>query len=104
MLTLLDQPDLIRSVWCTDEDLVVTLKDGHTVSAPLWWYPRLLKATPPQRAAVEIGRFGIHWKEIDRRGCRAGGPHGRRQGAGRRGTGRGLAPPRPFLAFPAAFA
>jgi hypothetical protein len=61
----IDQPDLIRSVWCTDEDLVVTLKDGRTVSAPLWWYPRLLKATPAQRAAFEIGRFGIHWKEID---------------------------------------
>jgi hypothetical protein len=61
----LDQPDLIKSVWCTDEDLVVTLKDGRTVSAPLWWYRRLLKATPAQRAAFEIGRFGIHWAAID---------------------------------------
>jgi hypothetical protein len=61
----LDQPDLIRSVWCTDEDLVVSLTDGRTVSAPLWWYPRLLGATPAQRAACEIGRFGIHWEEID---------------------------------------
>ena len=61
----LDRPDLIRSVWCTDEDLVVMLKDGLTVSAPLWWYPRLLKATPAQHAAFEIGRFRIHWEEID---------------------------------------
>jgi hypothetical protein len=59
------QPDLIRSVWCTDHDLVLTLKDGRTVSAPLWWYPRLLRATAAQRAAFEIGRFGIHWEEID---------------------------------------
>ncbi|HEX5078690.1 MAG TPA: DUF2442 domain-containing protein [Geminicoccaceae bacterium] len=65
MPTLLDQPDLIRSVWRTDRDLVVTLKDGRTVSAPLWWYPRLLKATPAQRVACEIGRFGLHWEEID---------------------------------------
>ena len=56
MPTGLDRPDLIRSVRCTDEDLVVTLKDGRTVSVPLWWYPRLLKATPAQRAAFEIGR------------------------------------------------
>jgi hypothetical protein len=52
-------------VWCTDEDLVETLKDGRTVSVPLWRYPRLLKATPAQRAAFEIGRLGIHWEEID---------------------------------------
>jgi Protein of unknown function (DUF2442) len=65
MPTGLDQPNLIRSVWCTDHDLVVTLKHGRTVSAPLWSYPRLLKAMPAQRAAFEIGRFGIHWEEID---------------------------------------
>lgn len=27
--------------------------------------PRLLQATPEQRAQLEIGRFGIHWPEID---------------------------------------
>ena len=61
----LEQPDLIASVRCTDSDLVVELIDGRTVSAPLWWYPRLLQATPEQRAQFEIGRFGIHWPEID---------------------------------------
>lgn len=61
----LEQPDLIASVRCTDSDLVVELIDGRTISAPLWWYPRLLQATPEQRAQFEIGRFGIHWPEID---------------------------------------
>jgi hypothetical protein len=60
-----EQPDLIASVRCTDRDLVVVLIDGRTVTVPLWWYPRLLRATPEQRANFEIGRFGIHWPEID---------------------------------------
>ena len=64
-ISAIERPDLIASVRCTDRDLVVSLKDGRTVSAPLWWYPRLLRATPEQRANLEIGRFGIHWPEID---------------------------------------
>ena len=37
------------------------------VSVPLAWFPRLLDATPKQRAAWElIGRgMGIHWEAID---------------------------------------
>ena len=61
----IEQPDLIKSVWCTDHDLVVSLKDGRTVTIPLWWYPTLFEATPTQHAKVEIGRYGIHWPEID---------------------------------------
>jgi hypothetical protein len=61
----LERPDLIASARCTDRDLVVVLTDGRTVTAPLWWYPRLLRATPEQRANFEVGRFGIHWPEID---------------------------------------
>ena len=60
-----EQADLIKSVWCTDTDLVVALHDGRRVTVPLWWYPRLLNATPEQRAKAEIGRFGIHWEDID---------------------------------------
>jgi Protein of unknown function (DUF2442) len=60
-----ERPDLIASVRCSERDLVVALTDGRTVTAPLWWYPRLLRATPEQRANFEIGRFGIHWPEID---------------------------------------
>lgn len=59
------RPDLIKSVWCTDQDLVVSLTDGRTLSVPLWWYPRLFKATAVERARFEIGSFGIHWPGID---------------------------------------
>lgn len=61
----LEHPDLIRAARCTDTDLVVSLRDGRTITVPLWWYPRLLAATPAQRTRLEIGRFGLHWPEID---------------------------------------
>jgi hypothetical protein len=44
---------------------MVALTDGRTLTVPLWWYPRLLRATPAQREHFEIGRFGVHWPEID---------------------------------------
>ena len=61
----LDRPDLIASVRVDDRELVVALTDGRTLTVPLWWYPRLLHATPAQRERFEIGRFGMHWPEID---------------------------------------
>jgi hypothetical protein len=47
--------------------LIVDLMDGRTISVPLAWYPRLLKASPEQRERWEVagGGFGIHWPEID---------------------------------------
>ncbi len=57
----------VRHVECTDDTLVVDLVDGRSISVPLAWYPRLLTATPEQRANWKIaaGGFGIHWPEID---------------------------------------
>ena len=51
----------------TDDELIVGLADGRRVSAPLEWYPRLLSASPSQRANWRlIGRgVGIHWEDID---------------------------------------
>jgi hypothetical protein len=40
---------LIDDVQITDDDLVVSLMDGRTVSVPLVWFPRLLAATVQQR-------------------------------------------------------
>jgi Protein of unknown function (DUF2442) len=50
-----------------EASLVVDLMDGRTISAPLAWYPRLLHATPAQRADWEKcgGGYGIHWPDID---------------------------------------
>ena len=43
------------------------LADGRSISVPLAWYPRLLHASPAQRANFEIsgGGYGIHWPELD---------------------------------------
>jgi hypothetical protein len=51
----------------TDDELVVTLADARRVSAPLEWFPRLLQASPKQRANWRlIGRgVGIHWEDVD---------------------------------------
>ncbi len=50
---------------CDGESLTVTLADGRSVSTPLWWYPRLFKASPAARAHTELMPLGIHWPEID---------------------------------------
>jgi hypothetical protein len=51
----------------TDDEIIVDLVDGRRVSAPLEWFPRLLNATPAQRANWNlIGRgVGIHWEDVD---------------------------------------
>ena len=50
---------------CDDVQLHVTLADGRALSAPLWWYPRLVKASPDERKVVELSPLGIHWPKID---------------------------------------
>lgn len=54
-------------VSCKADALKVVLADGRTVSVPLAWFPRLLAATPKQRADWELigGGIGIHWEAID---------------------------------------
>ena len=39
--------------------------DGRVIAVPLAWFPRLLHATPEQRAKVEISPMGLHWDELD---------------------------------------
>ena len=57
----------VEAVYFTRDSIVVDLADGRTISAPLTWYPRLLKATSKQRSHWELcgGGFGIHWPDID---------------------------------------
>lgn len=45
----------------------VELVDGRTLGVPLAWFPRLLNATPEQRARFRIGASGegLHWEELD---------------------------------------
>ena len=58
---------LAWKVWATDEELWLELDDGRRLGVPLAWFPRLVKATPAQRANFEfIGDGeGIHWPDVD---------------------------------------
>jgi len=55
------------SVECTDDELNVALTDGRKLSVPLVWFPRLLAATPAQRADWRLigGGEGIRWEFLD---------------------------------------
>ena len=50
---------------CDAQYLNVTLADGRTLSTPLWWYPRLSKASSTARAIIELMPMGMHWPELD---------------------------------------
>jgi hypothetical protein len=56
-----------RTVRFDEGTLWVDLADGRTIGAPLAWFPRLLHATPEERAAVRISASGrgLHWDGID---------------------------------------
>ena len=57
----------VKAVQIDEYTLSVELMDGRTISIPLAWFPRLLKATQEQREQWQIcgGGYGIHWEEID---------------------------------------
>jgi hypothetical protein len=57
----------VMDVCITDDTISVDLYDGRTITVPLAWYPRLLHATPAQRANWRIAGagYGIHWPDVD---------------------------------------
>lgn len=57
----------IVGVDSTEDELRVEFLDGRAITVPLAWYPRLLHATPEQRAKWVIagGGYGIHWPDVD---------------------------------------
>ena len=57
----------VKDVSFSEDALSVSLMDGRTITVPLTWYPRLLKANPSSRLNWEIcgGGYGIHWPDID---------------------------------------
>lgn len=50
---------------CDDSFLNVTLADGRALRTPLWWYPRLAKASGDERNVIELMPMGMHWPQID---------------------------------------
>ncbi len=62
-----DVHPLAENVRFTEDDMVVALVDGRTVSVPLVWFPRLAGATREQLENYELlgDGEGIHWPDID---------------------------------------
>ena len=58
---------LASAVEVTEDELVVGLKDGRSVSVPLAWFPRLLHGTADERRNWELlgDGEGIHWPDLD---------------------------------------
>jgi hypothetical protein len=58
---------LATSVECTDDELIVALSDGRTLSVPLAWFPRLLGATSAERSDWRLigSGEGIRWEALD---------------------------------------
>jgi len=54
-----------KAVRFDDDSMWVDLDDGRRVAVPLAWFPRLLAATPEQRAQYELSPRGIHWEALD---------------------------------------
>ena len=54
-----------KSVRFDDNSMWVDLADGRVIAVPLAWFPRLMRATPEQRANVELSPRGLHWDELD---------------------------------------
>lgn len=49
MNTLAINNPLASEIKCTEDELIVSLKDGRVLHLPLSWFPKLLHATPSQR-------------------------------------------------------
>ena len=58
---------LAQSVNVSDDALSVDLADGRTITAPLAWFPRLVRAAPADRDNWRIICDGerIQWPSID---------------------------------------
>ena len=74
-----------EDVTVSDDTLCVDLSDCRSISVPLAWYPRLLRATSAERKRWRlIGRgLGIRWEDLDEdisvEGLLAGKPSGESQ-------------------------
>jgi Protein of unknown function (DUF2442) len=56
-----------ETVTITGDEIAVELSDGRSISAPLAWYPRLLRGTAEERSNWRLigGGVGIHWPALD---------------------------------------
>jgi hypothetical protein len=57
----------VANVAVTDDSLSVSLMDGRTITVPVVWFPKLLRASAQQRNnwKVSAAGYGIHWPDLD---------------------------------------
>ena len=67
MSTAVSADPRIVEVRVTDDEIIVALADGRTLSVPLAWSWRLSEASAAQRGRFEIlgDGIGVRWPEID---------------------------------------
>jgi hypothetical protein len=68
MITLtLDAEPTAAEIKVEQEQLVLFLMDGRTLTIPLAWYPRLAHATPAERENCQLlgDGYAIEWPDLD---------------------------------------
>lgn len=91
-LTLETEP-IAHQVSITEDNLIVALVDGRSLSIPLAWYPRLQHATLQERQNWELlgGGYAIAWADLDEHIGVEGLLAGRRSGESQKSFERWLA-------------
>ena len=66
MNTLVADP-IARNLQFKDDIMWIDRADGRRLGVPLAYFPRLLRATPGQRARYTVsgGGTGLHWDDLD---------------------------------------
>ena len=55
----------IRKLWFANNRIYIQTTEGEELYQSLYFYPRLLHATPEQLADCELWDDGIHWEALD---------------------------------------
>jgi hypothetical protein len=89
---VLEAEPIAEAIQVTDEWLTVDLLDGRALRIPLSWYPRLVHATPKERAHWRLlgDGYAIEWPELDEHIGIEGLLAGRRSGENERSLQRWL--------------
>jgi hypothetical protein len=65
-MSILKMDERVKDVQVTSDTLTVSLFDGRAISVPLFWFPRLFKATSEARSDWKpCSGYGIYWPTID---------------------------------------
>lgn len=59
----------INRVWVDDTHIWAETQNGWKANYPFSRWSRLANATPAQRKAFVLSRYGIHWPELDEDLC-----------------------------------